>query len=73
MSSGLAIWVGLGVVFLLVEIAAYFGKIPVGTLSELVWRFLGLGHTVTPWVIARRVAFAIFWAWLTVHFWFQVM
>jgi len=64
------LWLCWGVVFLVIEGTALWSKISKkskgnGTLSALVWRFIGPGH------VFRRIGLALGWVVLTSHFFFQ--
>lgn len=60
-------WFTWGVLFFCIEIPAEAFKTGY-TLSEVVWRFIGVHKSLTNWEHVRRIAFIAFWGWLTIHF-----
>lgn len=62
------LWLLWGVIFLTFEGIALRlrHRAPGGTLSQLVWRFIGPGHRV------HRAVFAVGWLVLTSHFFLRL-
>lgn len=60
------VWLGWGAAFLAIEATAVRRRktVPGGTLSSLVWRFIGPGHRV------HRALFGVGWVVLSIHFFF---
>jgi len=66
-----AAWVFILVWFLVWEGIAIVRKRRGDTLSEHVWTWFNLRGSkdkLKPWQAVLRVAFIMFWAWLTLHF-----
>jgi len=62
-------WVVWGIMFVAIEGAALFNKQKGDTLSEFVWKFLGVkGHPLPSGYKWRRGALAVSFAWLVLHF-----
>ena len=55
--------------FLAIELPAVFNKQPGDTLSEHVWKWFSIKGKPKGYKV-RRLGFLVFWAWLTVHFFF---
>lgn len=60
-------WLLLLVLFGVFETKAVLDHRPGGTLSEAIWRVLGVKEQSSGWVQARRIGFAAFWLVLTIH------
>jgi len=65
------LWLGWGIMFAVIEGTALWSQSSKkvksnGTLSALVWRFIGPGHP------KRRVFLAVGWLVLTSHFFLQI-
>lgn len=67
-SSWTALWLIWGAIFLAIEGAALFNRVPGDTLSEHFWRWLKVGARLpTPLIWAGRTIVLIFCAWLGLH------
>lgn len=62
------LWIGWGALFFAIEIPAVLNERRNDTLSEHVWRFLGVKRELTWRVRLRRIGFIAFWGWLSMHF-----
>lgn len=60
-------WIGLVVYFAAFETRAVRDHRPGGTLTETIWRILGIREQPSGWVQARRIGFAALWLVLTIH------
>jgi len=62
--------VGVLLTFLVLEISGYSQH---GTLSEQLWRWLGMGQDWTIAYLTRRLVLGFFMIWLFLHIFFQVV
>lgn len=60
-------WIGLIVYFFAFEMRAVLDNRPGGTLSEAIWRVLGIKDQPSGWVQARRIGCIALVAVLAVH------
>jgi hypothetical protein len=61
-------WALWGVFFLIVEGLALWNRRIGDTLSEHIWRWLGIGQTVTQWIRVRRFITLAGLLWMILHF-----
>jgi hypothetical protein len=63
------LWIGWGVLFLVIEGIALKRTAPGDTLSETIWRWAGVrGYKVNKLIHVRRIILALFMVELTIHF-----